>query len=455
MMIVASMNRSQASEPSTELRRFCTSRLRLPRRTLALGFLLLMQTTYFLLFLERPLSITGDNLRYEVSGWRLAQGRGLSMPFNLTPDETVRGWVCGRHPEACTEPDGSYPTALYPPGYSLLVAAVYAVAGRSLFALVATQLVLLLGLFVLFENVAARLLRPAGYWFAIGIACTYPFLARQATIVMSDELHAVLLFAALATLYILRPGIWRAALFGSLLAAATLTRPYSMFVVPVLLLGGVTWRSLGGDRREPWIAVAAAALPFALWIARNEYWYGRFIPFTTVGLSQFYTLVLEHDIGTIYDAAHKILYDARLAQWGDFTTIAGGTKMQSATIEWVRGHPVAFIGLLVMHVPKVWISLGEAGKALSPLALPVATYLGGLLAMGLAGMWICRRAPQWWPIILTILVYWCLVIVSPEARRTLPLRLPMLLLAGAAVDHWTRQARFQWTSQPLDISRDR
>src|SRR4051794_39798700 len=103
------------------------------RRNLALAALLLIQAAYFFVFLPRPLQVAPwDNLRYEVPGWRLAQGRGLSMPFELAPDPTVREWVCSRHPRACDSADRSYPTALYPPGYSIFVAGVYSVAGRSL-----------------------------------------------------------------------------------------------------------------------------------------------------------------------------------------------------------------------------------------------------------------------------------------------------------------------------------
>jgi hypothetical protein len=60
--------------------------------------------------------------------------------------------------------------------------------------------------------------------------------------------------------------------------------------------------------------------------------------------------------------------------------------------------------------------------------------MGGLLALGLYGMWLVRRDSRWWPLALGVLMYWVMLVpFSGEARRTLPLRLPMLLLGGIAV----------------------
>jgi hypothetical protein len=416
-------------------------------RRLALAALLLMQVAYFFAFLRLPLQVSPpDNFRYEVPAWNLAEGRGISMPFELAPDAVVRGWVCTLHPGACANPEGRYPTALFPPGYTFMVAAVYAVAGRSLLALTVVHLGLLLLLFVLYERLAARLLQPTGYWFAVGVACAYPFLARQASWFMSDHLHAVLLFSAFAALYLMQPGKLRGAVFGFVLAAATLTRPYSLFALIALLAGGACWRTQRAARHEPWVAALAALVPMAAWALRNAYWFHRFIPFTTVGLgASLYTMVLESEVGNVYDKAHEAIYTARLMQFGDFITYAANQKLAALAVAWIREHPGAFLALVAMHVPKVWISLGEAGQSLSPVAYALAVYMGGLLLLGLVGGWFARKQRRLWPLLLTIVLYWGFLVISPEARRSLPLRLPMLLLAGLAVQElllrWGQRAR--------------
>jgi hypothetical protein len=404
-------------------------------RGMALAVLLLAQTACFFIFLQRPPHIfPPDNFRYFVPGWNLAEGRGLSMPFAMAPDPVVRGWVCARHPDACNNPEGRYPTALYPPGYSYFVAGVALVAGRSVVALAAVHWVLLLLLFVLFERMAGRLLRPAGYWFVLAVACVYPFLARQATWFMSDHLHSVLLLAGLAALYLLQPGAKRAALFGGLLAMATLVRPYSLFGVAILLLGGACWRAFQARRSEPWIALGAAGVFFLAWTLRNGYWYGRFIPLTTMGMgASLYSFVLEHEVGSIYSAANHHEYARRLYRHGDWIAREANAKLTAETWAWMKEHPGPVVALAALHVPKVWISLGVAGKGVSPASLVLVTYLGGLLLLGLGGMLVVRRDRRWWPMMIIIVMYWGILLVSPEARRTLPLRLPMLLLGGIAV----------------------
>src|SRR5262249_9216009 len=151
-------------------------------------------------------------------------------------------------------------------------------------------------LFVLFERVAARWLDLRGYLFAMGVAIIYPFIARGATMIMSDHLHAVLWFAALAAFMMLRPGPARGLAFGGLMGFATLTRPYSMLVFPALWIWPSVRRSMQLKRRE-WLAGAFAfALPFTIWTARNYYWFGRFLPFTTSGVGCWlYQTTLEWD----------------------------------------------------------------------------------------------------------------------------------------------------------------
>ena len=101
-------------------------------RKVALAVVLATQTVFFFVLMARPLTVFADNARYETAGYNLATGRGISLAYELTSDPLVKSWVCTRHPEVCTAADGTHPTALYPPGYSVFLAAVYKVAGRSL-----------------------------------------------------------------------------------------------------------------------------------------------------------------------------------------------------------------------------------------------------------------------------------------------------------------------------------
>lgn len=399
-----------------------------------LAAVLALQTIYFVVLLPRPVAVTADNVRYEVAGWNLATGRGYSLPLSSTDDREVQSWVCDRHPSACAA-DGTHPTALYPPGYSTFIALIYRVAGRSLVAVVAVQLLLLLAMFVLFESLASHFLDDRGWWFAMAVCAFYPFLARQATLIMSDHLHAALYLFALGALLLMRPGWRRAVAFGALMAAATMVRPYSLLVMPVLWLVPSVRRAARAGWRE-WLLVGVVfALPFVGWTARNAYWFGRFIPMTTLGMgSSLLHTTLEWEASD-YDPRGAALYWRQLG--GDPTRRDVSQRLTAEAKRRIAEHPLKFAERMAIHVPKIWISLGTEGAGLSRAWPLLVLYLGGLLVLGVAGAWMVRRDPAWHAILIAIGVYWIFLLPSPpEARRTLPLRLPMLLCASVAVSRW-------------------
>jgi 4-amino-4-deoxy-L-arabinose transferase-like glycosyltransferase len=400
-------------------------------RWAALALVLLAQALLFAVLLKRPLAVEGDNDRYELGGYNLAIGRGYALPLNgygATHDPEVQGLVCGRHPEACSA-DTTHPVALYLPGYSVLIAGVYTVFGRSLPALMATQLVLLLLLYAVFEALAARHLSRCGYVFAMIVAGTYPFLARQATLVMSDHLHAVLFLAALGVLMLAAPGARRGAAFGLLIALSVLVRPYDLFVFPVLWLLALVWKPMRLSRSE-WIAGAMAfLLPLAVWTARNAYWYGRFLPMTTGGAGALlYQASLEWDMDLSDPAQGAAWYKETEAKYGDVVSQHANQLETEEAVRRIEAHPWRYAERVAIHVPRIWITMATRFWFVSVL------YLGGLLALGLAGAWRVRSDPRFYPLLVAVAVNWlCLLPLAGEARRTLPLRLPMILLAGAFV----------------------
>jgi hypothetical protein len=398
-------------------------------RFLALALVLLAQTVFFVAMVKRPLRVEGDNVRYEEAGWNLATGRGYSLPLTGTAgtfDQEVYDWVCTAHPSACFS-DTTHPTAIYMPGYSIFVAGIYSVCGRSLLALCAANLVLLWALFLLFEQLAARFLERRGYLFVMGAAATYPFLARQATLIMSDHLHAVLWLSAFAAFMLMRPCLARGAIFGGLISLATLCRPYSLFIFPLLWGLALFWNAVRLSRRE-WVAGAFAfVLPFAIWTARNAYWYGRFLPMTTGGAgAHLYQASLEWEVDLSDPKNGDAWYVETAKKYGEMWSRRGSQLQTEEALRRIKAHPWKYAGRVAIHVPKLWITTSTRLWILSVL------YLGGLLVLGLAGAWTVRRDARFYPLIVAIAVNWAFLLPFPgEARRTLPLRLPMLLLVGA------------------------
>jgi 4-amino-4-deoxy-L-arabinose transferase-like glycosyltransferase len=404
--------------------------------------MLMLQTLFLAFFLRQGPQLLSDNVRYEEGGWAIASGRGLALPFSMSPDPDVRDWVCSRHPEACT--DGAYPSAQYPPGYQLFIAGIYLVAGRSLWAVAISHLVLLWGLYACFEALAARFLRGPGYWFAVVVAATYPFFARQACMIMADHLHTFLLVASVTALMLMRPGLRRGLLFGFLFGAATFVRTYSIVAIPFLFGWPRLRRGFEASRKE-WVSAAAICLlPFAIWTTRNAYWFGRFIPFSTTGLgATLYLNKLEAETGGGYDqqSAEKV-YRELGRNGGDSMSYGLNRQLGREAVEWMREHPGTVVLQVATRVPRLWISKGESGRGVSP-AYPLSiVYLGGLWVLGLIGMWLKRRDDRWKAIMVIIALYWAFLLHTPaEARRTLPLRLPMLVFAGFSVEEGVRRWR--------------
>jgi hypothetical protein len=427
------------------------------RRHAVLGGVLLMQTVFFCLFAWRPApgmtspglagsqifrnAATPDYSRYELPAYNLASGRHLALPLRETNDPTVQGWVCSRHPEACFS-DGTHPSALYPPGYSLFVAGIYKVVGRSVTAVIVIQYLLLLALFALFEALAARMLDGNGYLFAMAMAATYPFLAMYAVLFSTEHLHNVLLFAALAAMLMMEPGWRRGTVFGLTFAFATLVRPYSLVVFPVIWLWPSIWRAARASWRERLLVAVLFTLPLALWAGRNAYWFGRYIPMTTGGpgvLLMHTTLEWQYDP---YAPNSADIYYGRLGEMaggGDVSTHDGERHLRQIALGRIKENPGRFVMTVIKHIPKLWISLGSSEHGLSPYWPWLVLYLGGLWALGLVGGWYRRQDGRWHILLVTIATYWAFLLYTPgEARRTIALRLPMLLLAGAAVGEAVR-----------------
>lgn len=411
-------------------------------RLFALGALLLAQAAQLWVFFPTEPKVEADNTRYEEAGFHLASGRGLSLSYATLPDEDVRAWACTRHPDRCAEGD-LYPSAGYPPGYQFYIGLVYLFAGRNVMVLLITQCLLHLLLMLMFEHLASKQLMKPGYLFAIGVGITYPFLARQANLVMSDHLHAVLLFASIWSFFTIQRVGLRAGISGLLFSLATLTRPYSVVALPLLMLVPKVRRAIAPSRSALALFLLGILLPFAIWIGRNAEMYGRLIPFTTTGIGAgLYLNKTEWTIGSSLEGDNATRIYAELeAVAGNITTWRGDRKLREAAVEWMLENPHLVLAALPKRVVRVWISMGYQGQGFHPMALGLAAYLGSLLLLGVAGMWRRRHGRWLFPLVIT-LTYWAFLLHTPaEARRSLALRLPMLLFAAAAVDDLAARRR--------------
>lgn len=413
---------------------------RFPTRTMRAGlfaFATVAQVTWFFVFSQRPIQVLSDNVRYEVPGYNLAVGRGLSFSDSELEDHTVRSWACTTSGLGCPGAE-LYPAAAYPPGYSVFIAGVYSVFGRSLTALWLTHAGLLLLLCAMFFSVAERLLPLSGQFFAAAVLSVYPFIARQMSFIMSDGLHLVLWFAVFWVATALRPGVVRGAILGVLAAAAVLTRPYALVSLPFMLAFPSIRAALCLRAREIVAIGLAGLLLWAPWVIRNELVFGRFIPLSTAGLGlSLLANRIEGEVGTtrLLDADIKQRIEELSFEHGQPLSLDANRKLTEDGWRWIRDNPGTFSKLVLARLPRLWISQGYSGEGLSRYAIILTLTMGMLTALGFVGLWARRRAGHFQLMAVMTVPYWLFLALSPaEARRTLPLRLFMLLGAAALVE---------------------
>ncbi len=410
-------------------------------RCFTIALLLVCQTAWFLLFLPTPLAVFYDNVRYEEAGWRLANGQGLSLPYALMPDPEVRSWACDRDGAACPD-DGSYPTALYPPLYQGFIAVLYLAFDRSLTVVFFAHWVLLIVALCCYESLLFRVVQKTGYIFGVVVAAGYPFVAHIAAQIRADHLHLTLVAACVLVPFLALNPWQKAGCFGLLLSLATLARPYTVLAVPVLMLFPPVVRVYAPTIRTWCVAICVFTLPFVLWSGRNADVFGRFIPLTVGGLgTSLYLNVCEAELGSSVIAANAIECRRRIAAFGPEPLVRSVNQaLEREAVSWIRAHPWQVAALLPRRAPRLWISLGYNRKGLSAGWPLLVVGLGGLLALACVGGWVVRRDPRYRPLLVLVVGYWLFLLHTPaEARRTLPLRLPALVLAATAVDAAVRR----------------
>lgn len=190
-----------------------------------------------------------DGHYYHFGAERIAEGLGYSE------DVVIRGHAVWK------------PWTHYPVGYSALLALFYKLAGSGL--VVAPLVNALIGTLtvVVVHRLALHFLGVDRARIAAGLAALHPGLIAYSAVVMTEGLAALLLIAAaLAVAHWAerRRGIVAS---GALLGLATLVRPSSLLVAPLIALmnGRPSWRSLG----KAGIALAVTLAVVVPWTIRN------------------------------------------------------------------------------------------------------------------------------------------------------------------------------------------
>jgi 4-amino-4-deoxy-L-arabinose transferase-like glycosyltransferase len=210
---------------------------------------------------DHPPATTNDAGWYDLFGREIAGGHGYVLP-------------------------GGAATSRWPPGYPLVLGAVYKATGNSRGAARLAQAVLGALTAVLAAELARRLLTQRAGAIAGCIVALTPSLILYSSVLMSEILFTFLIMGGFLLGTQARSSRWSAALAGVAFGAATLVRAQGLLLMPALF---ASWWAFGGLAREQRrqsgaraaIIVAAAALTLVPWTVRNAVQLDTFAPVAT------------------------------------------------------------------------------------------------------------------------------------------------------------------------------
>lgn len=384
-------------------------------RLLFLGLLLLSPDRYI---------GSSDSVWYDEVAWNLAEGRGFTF--------------------------GGNPTAFHPPGYPLLLSAIYTVFGHSQGAAQAVGIVLssfvpvLTVLLVVQLGLGDRIARLAGVLMAL-----YPSQIFYSTFIGSEALCAVLVVAA-ALAAVHRRYIPSALLLG----LAGLTRAIALVYIPLLVL-----LMLWENRSQPWVrraAVGAAVVlvgfgPLIPWALRNDHQVGSPV-FTST--SDGYSLWAGNSDGsTGYYRPIPPEVDAELPE-GE---VARDTELRNRGLRWMVENPVSVVALVPRKLAHLFIpdasglafnKFENESKAMdvlyAPLAAAAQVFHWGILALAAfaaPGLWRSHRRVAVAMAVSLALFVAGVVATHAENRYRVPFAFLLVIPAAFALDGLRRAER--------------
>lgn len=316
------------------------------------------------------------------------------------------------------------------PGFTLLLAGLYALTGPSWIAARILQAVL--------GALTCNCLLAVGRWslgertgLAAALACAvFPYTVFWSGFLLSEAL--CMLFVTAATWALLRTGTSaRSAIpWAVLCGLGALTRPN----VGLLFVLGLPW--VLGRSRRPLISAAAAVAAFGLtllpWTVRNYEVHGRFIPVTTMG-----GFVLYEGNNPIVASTPALRGRSLPGNLGrdepefNLPEVEQDRALGEKAVRFMRENPGEMPGLVAIKFVRLWNpfpqldSIWQRWLAFLTLVPVTALFCIGLLIA------VVRRERIVWPLVLPILavtitglVYWA------DARIRSPAD-PMVLLLAA------------------------
>lgn len=396
-----------------------------------------------------------DTVWYDTAARHLADGKGYVF------DPTV--WFTADGSRVYPGDDLT-PSAVWPPGYPVTLAAVYAVTGDSLWAARLLNVVFGAATVALVYLIARRLFGRTAAIFAGTALALLPAHILYTTILMSETYFGFLLAATIAAFIFLvldpeRPDL-RAVFAVGVLAFFTGYTRGEYLVFPfflVLILLAARWRQALPAAGALMLGGVLVVTP---WVIRNQVQMGEFLVGTT-GSGR--VLWQGHNPEADGQASLVAVFQLEGQFEGlDRTEIelrsnAEGSRMAR---EWVLDHPVEELkliprrmyhlfrsdesGVTWMQSNKPWLSADTADRL---IRISNVTFFG-LIAVALASSprWWRPRDPRFWvtfaPVPFCIIAFGVLFIGDPRYHYSL--YVPLAIFSSVGFAHLWRVSADQW-----------
>jgi hypothetical protein len=243
------------------------------------------------------------------------------------------------------------PHAYWPPGTSMLYAAVYAIFGTDYAYIVGVNVLLSLLLIVSTARVACRYYGERVAIYATGLLAVWPTLVMYPTIIASELPYLTLTLVALDVWTSKWSGLLaRGALTGALIGFAALVRPLAL-LLPLIYAGCIVLQmrfdpsEVLRQLRFGAIVVAAMACVIAPWTYRNQQLYGEFILISTNGGITLWMGNAPGSDGRFIDLPEDVagLPDNEVSK-----------ILSERAIEYIKQEPLTFISRMPRKLAYLW-----------------------------------------------------------------------------------------------------
>jgi 4-amino-4-deoxy-L-arabinose transferase-like glycosyltransferase len=333
------------------------------------------------------------------------------------------------------------PTAEHPPLYSVVLAGLAEVGGRSPDAQRLAGTVFGAGTIAAVGLIGRRLAGERAGLIAAGLAAVYPVLVAADGALMSESLLGLL--AGLSLLAALRladrPGTGRAVVLGGALGLAALTRSEGLLLLPLLLIPVL--RRPGGPRAAL-VTVLACVVVLTPWTVRNWIVFDQ-------------PVLISTNSGSAVGGANceSTFYGDKLGGWDPacLSDTRGNeaehmARLRRDGVRYARDHVGRLPTVLAVRLARVWnvydpLQLPE-GRSARAEKLGVAMYFP-LVALALAGALILRhrRRELWILAVPVVLVCVTALLTYGNQRFRAPAELTLVVLAAVAIDAVWRARR--------------